>query len=73
MKEAYYYELHIEIPKNGYSIGLESEIELKDDQEIINAAIQKGLFEEKDDHYCVDTIEHITKAEFIAWGYTPKI
>lgn len=61
-----YYDIHIEIPRQGYSIGLKSEIELTED-EIINKLIELNKFEEKGDSQFIDSIEEISEQEFNEW------
>ena len=61
-----YYDIHVEIPKQGYSVGLKSEVELTDD-EIIKKLVELNKFEEKGDEQFIDSIEEITKEEFNEW------
>lgn len=61
-----YYDIHVEIPRQGYSIGLKSKIELTDD-EIITKLIELEKFEERTDSQFVDSIEEISEEEFNEW------
>ena len=61
-----YYDIHVEIPKQGYSVGLKSEVELTDD-EIIKKLVELNKFEEKGDEQFIDSIEEITEQEFNEW------
>ena len=61
-----YYDIHVEIPKQGYSVGLKSEVELTDD-EIIMKLVELNKFEEKGDEQFIDSIEEITEQEFNEW------
>ena len=61
-----YYDIHVEIPKQGYSVGLKSEVELTDD-EIIMKLVELNKFEEKGDEQFIDSIEEITEEEFNEW------
>ena len=61
-----YYDIHVEIPKQGYSVGLKSEVELTDD-EIIKKLVELNKFEEKGDEQFIDSIEEITEEEFNEW------
>ena len=61
-----YYDIHLEIPKQGYSVGLKSEVELTDD-EIIMKLVELNKFEEKGDGQFIDSIEEITEEEFNEW------
>ena len=63
-----YYDVHVELPKNGYSIGLKTENEKElTDQEIIDICIKEHRFEEDGDYLHVDTIEEISKELFYEW------
>jgi hypothetical protein len=62
----YYYDVHVEIPNEGYSFGIKSEVELTDD-EVINLAKIEKKFEEEWDSDFVDTIEEISEEQFNEW------
>lgn len=62
----YYYDIHVEIPKQGYSIGLKSEVELTD-EEIISELVKQKKFEERGDSQFIDNIEEISEEEFSEW------
>jgi hypothetical protein len=59
----YYYDVHVKIPKNGYSVGVKSEVELSDD-EAIELAKNQNKFEENSDVDYVDYVDELTKEEF---------
>lgn len=60
----YYYELHVSIDKkNGYSIAVESESSLNDEN-VIEQAISEKKFEELSDCNLVDYIGSITEEEY---------
>ena len=60
----YYYELHVCIDKkNGYSIAVESESSLNDEN-VIEQAISEKKFEEISDCNLVDYIGSITEEEY---------
>lgn len=59
----YYYEIHVELGKEGYSVGVKCEEPLND-EEIVELALQQQKFEENGDHYCVDGIESMTEKEY---------
>lgn len=58
-----YYDVHINIPKHGYSIGVVCPYPM-DDQRVIDFAFENDLFEEEGDELYVDTIEEI---DFEVW------
>lgn len=62
----YFYDVHVEIPKHGYSFGLQSDKELTD-EEVIQLAVSENKFEESDDFNFVDSIELISEEEFNEW------
>lgn len=61
-----YYDIHVEIPKQGYSIGFKSDDELTDD-ELIMKLVELGKFEEKGDEQFIDTIDEISEELFNEW------
>lgn len=63
----YYYDIHVELEKtNGYSIGLVSDVKLKD-EEAINLASEQNKFDEAWDKDLVDYVENITEEEYNLW------
>jgi len=67
-----YYDIHVEIPRNGYSIGLKTNFELKDIDEVINEIIKQNKFEERGDSSFIDFFEEISEELFIEWyGESP--
>jgi hypothetical protein len=70
----FYYDIHVDIPKNGYSIGLKTNFELNDIDEVISEIIKQNKFEERGDSSFVDFFEEISEEEFIEWyGNSPKL
>lgn len=59
----YYYDVHVNIPKNGYSVAVKSEVELTDD-EAIELAKNQNKFEEVSDANYVDYVDELTEEEF---------
>lgn len=62
----HYYDIHVEIPKQGYSVSLKSEVELTD-EEIISELVKQNKFEERGDSQFIDSIEEISEEEFSEW------
>lgn len=58
-----YYEIHVNIPKNGYSVAIVSDKELEE-TEIINQAINENKFEECNDTDFIDYIGEISEEEY---------
>lgn len=60
----YYYELHVFYSRSeGYSIGLQSETQLSDD-DAINLATKRDLFPEQGDGDYVDSVDEMTEKEY---------
>ena len=66
-----YYDVHIELPREGYSICVSAQKELTDD-EIINL-IPKNKFEEVEDRQLIDSIEEITEKQAFEWYSESRI
>jgi hypothetical protein len=62
----FYYDVHVEIPKSGYSVGIKSLVELTDEAVIKKAFLEKK-FEEDFDKDFVDSIEEIEESEYNEW------
>lgn len=58
----YYYEAHVNIPKFGYSVLVESETELSEEK-VIDKAFADNLFEEDEDVSFVDYVYPMTEEE----------
>ena len=58
-----YYNVHVNIPSGGYSIGVMCKYPM-DDQRVIDTAIEDDLFEDEDDYLYVDSVDEITKYEW---------
>jgi len=70
----FYYDIHVDILKNGYSIGLKTNFELNDIDEVISEIIKQNKFEERGDSSFVDSFEEISEEDFIEWyGNSPKL
>ena len=61
--DKYFYEVHVNIPRNGYSFAVESDKPLSDD-EVISLGIKMERFEETNDADCVDYVGEITEHEY---------
>ena len=58
-----YYEVHVNIPKCGYSFAIKSEKELSE-KEILHQAMKECRFEEESDVDCVDYIGEISEYDY---------
>lgn len=63
MSKKFFYEVHVNIPKNGYTFAVESNKALSDD-EVIKLGIKLDKFEEKGDCDCVDYVGEINEYEY---------
>lgn len=61
--DKYFYEVNVNIPRNGYSFAVESNKSLSD-EEVISLGIELGRFEETSDADCVDYVGEITEYEY---------
>lgn len=60
-----YYDVHVNIPKNGYSIGVVCNYSM-DVQRVIDTAVENELFEEDDDYLYIDSVDNLTQDEWEA-------
>ena len=60
-----YYDIHVELPREGYSICVKTDKDLTED-ELINL-IPQNKFEEKGDKDLIDSIEEITEQQAFDW------
>lgn len=67
----YYYDVHIELPREGYSICVSTQKELTD-EEIINL-IPATKFEEFGDRQLIDSIDEITEKQAFDWYSKSRI
>ncbi len=65
---AHFYELHVEAPDYGYSIGVDSVKEITE-EEAIQIALYANQFDEKGDDSYVDSFEEISREMYIENGY----
>lgn len=62
----YYYDVHVQIPRHGYSFGIETEDDLSE-EEVIDLARSQGKFEEPGDSEFVDMVDEISESEYVEW------
>lgn len=63
MAKKKFYEIHVNIPKYGYSVAVESNTDLSHD-EIINLAKKLSKFEEPSDEKFIDYVGEINENEY---------
>ena len=67
----FYYDVHIELPREGYSICVSAQKELTDDE--IISLIPQNKFEEKWDRELIDGIEEINEEQAFEWYSESRI
>lgn len=62
----YYYEFYVKVPNFGYSVLVQSENELSN-EEVINKALEDNQFEEDEDANFVEDVYTLTEKEAKLW------
>ncbi len=66
--KTYYYDVHVNYGKSGYSVGIKDTEEWEDfDSHGVNIEKVAPYLEEKGDVYLIDSVEEISEEEFNEW------